>query len=116
MDHGPWTMAQALVKPCNKDDQYVAAHLSLAAARGEIDLKTAMAAILESWDREVSSALTPMPADFRFASYTDYGSPITQAIHRWACRSPKPIVLLLDDLHVLGTDILDKFLNQIQLQ
>jgi type II secretory pathway predicted ATPase ExeA len=111
---GKTTAMLALAQQLTESGQYTAIMVSAeVGAAFPNDIAGTEQAILQSWHNQAKNRL---PSDLQPPPWpeTAPGQQIQAALHTWARTSPRPLVVLIDEIDVLKDEVLISFLRQLR--
>ena len=115
---GKTTLLDAIVQRLNAEGRYVAMRVSVSSARGtrdDLDRGNRMIAnVLVYTARQVHPQSWLATEGASYAQPLEPGTVLMQLLGEWAHRSPKPVVLLIDEIDTLSGSTLESVLTQLR--
>jgi hypothetical protein len=114
---GKTTLLDALARKLTAEGRYAAIHFSLEASRPfSKDVPQAIKTTLDSLQSTAEALLpeTLRPPAESFANVRDFGNGLFNVLTQWAKRSPRPLVIFIDEIDALEDDALISVLHQLR--
>ncbi|MDJ0835317.1 MAG: ATP-binding protein [Acidobacteriota bacterium] len=107
---GKTTLIQSFVEQLNAEGRYLAVYCSLEEAQGIADAQEGIPFVVQA----VQDAITDIGGSFPNPGERHYGSALRAGFNQFCATSPKPLVVMFDEVDCLSNTTLISFLRQLR--